>query len=60
MDSRYMERPHTDPKPVYPEAYSYLQSLYDCVAETLPLDEKGSKEPDDVWSEDEDSYKRSP
>ena len=60
MDSRYMERPHTDPKPVYSEVYSYLQSLYDSVAETLPLDEKGKKKVGDVWSEDEDSYKCSP
>lgn len=57
MDVRYMERPHSDPKPVYSEVFSYLQSLYDSVAETLPLDDKTTgKKSVEVWSEDEDSY----
>ena len=62
MDSRYMERPHADPKPVYSEVWSYLQSLYDSVAETLPLDEKSTtkSKSGDVWSEDEDSYRCTP
>ena len=58
MDTRYLERPHTDPRPVYSEVYSYLQSLYDSVAETLPLDDKSKgKKKSEVWSEDEDSYR---
>ena len=58
MDARYMERPHTDAKPVYFEVFSYLQSLYESVAETLPLDDKKSsnKKNTEIWSEDEDSY----
>ena len=59
MDARYMSRKLQAPKPVYSEVFSYLQSLYDSVAETLPLDDpKSSKKhkQSDVWSEDEDSY----
>ena len=60
MDMRFMERPHSDPKPVYSEVFSYLQSLYDSIAETLPLDEKGKgNKALELWSEDEDSYKTS-
>lgn len=55
MDSRYMARTNLAPKPVFSEVYSYLESLYESVAETLPLDGK-KKQPGDVWSEDEDSY----
>lgn len=40
MDSRYMARKNLAPKPVFAEVYSYLQSLYESVAETLPLDGK--------------------
>ena len=60
MDPRYMERPHSDPKPVYSEVYSYLQSLYESVAETLPLDEKRDTKKSQIWSDDEDSYKVTP
>lgn len=56
IDARYLTRKHHDPTPVFSEVYSYLQNLYDSVAETLPLDEKKSKEGKEVWSGDEDAY----
>lgn len=61
MDPRYMSKKFVTPRPVYSEVFSYLSSLYESVAETLPLDEgkgtKGNKGKDPgVWSEDEDSY----
>ena len=52
-----MSRKGVDPKPVFAEVYSYLQSLYDSVAETLPLDDKRKG---GVWSEDVDDYKICP
>ena len=57
LDLRYMSRKGVDPKPVFAEVYSYLQSLYDSVAETLPLDDKRKG---GVWSEDVDDYKICP
>ncbi|CAE7328154.1 unnamed protein product [Symbiodinium necroappetens] len=39
VDRRYMARPENDPKPVYGEVVSYLQSLYESVAETLPFEQ---------------------
>ena len=56
VDVRYMTRKHNDPTPVFSEVFSYLQNLYMSVAETLPLDEKKSKDGKEVWSEDEDAY----
>ena len=58
VDVRYQSRKHHDPKPVFSEVYSYLESLYTSVAETLPLTESKTHEKDaDIWSEDEDAYK---
>lgn len=56
VDARYMTRKHSDPRPVYSEVYSYLESLYMSVAETLPLEDRKLKDGLEVWSDDEDAY----
>lgn len=57
VDQRYMLRKDAAPKPVTSEVYTYLQSLYESVAETLPLDRKSDKTASkEVWSGDEDAY----
>ena len=57
LDARYMERKNVAPTPITSEVFSYLQSLYESVAETLPLDTKSKKATaGDILSGDEDSY----
>ena len=50
LDKRFMSRPLNDPRPVYSEVVSHLQTLYDSVAETLPFDQPEQEHVDDDFT----------
>ena len=52
LDPRYLSRPNNDPTPVSAEVYTYLTSLYESVAETLPL-QRDREHKQEIWSGDE-------
>ena len=53
VDARYLQRPNADPTPVLAEVHSYLEGLYQSVAETLPLLKDKVAVEQEVWSGDE-------